>query len=91
MKSEKETVYDYAAELKLPVFKEELECTLSLVAEEKWNHLHFLTELLGKESARRRDCRRKSRIKSARFPQMKYQHELVIEEIPKEAQQILPE
>ena len=30
MKSEKETIYDYAAELKLLAFKEELECTLSL-------------------------------------------------------------
>ena len=27
MKSEKETIYDYAAELKLLAFKEELECT----------------------------------------------------------------
>ena len=52
MKSEKETIYDYAAELKLLSFKEELECTLSLAAEENWNHLQFLTELLGKESAR---------------------------------------
>lgn len=52
MKSEKETIYDYAAELKLLAFKEELECTLSLAAEENWNHLQFLTELLGKESAR---------------------------------------
>lgn len=34
MKSEKETIYDYAAELKLLAFKEELECTLSLAAEE---------------------------------------------------------
>ena len=57
MKSEKETIYDYAAELKLLAFKEELECTLSLAAEENWNHLQFLTELLGKESARRRECR----------------------------------
>lgn len=48
MKSEKETIYDYAAELKLLAFKEELECTLSLAAEENWNHLQFLTELLGK-------------------------------------------
>ena len=31
MKSEKETIYDYAAELKLLAFKEELECTLSFV------------------------------------------------------------
>ena len=38
MKSEKETIYDYAAELKLLAFKEELECTLSLAAEENWNH-----------------------------------------------------
>ena len=44
MKSEKETIYDYAAELKLLAFKEELECTLSLAAEENWNHLQFLTE-----------------------------------------------
>ena len=63
MKSEKETIYDYATELKLLAFKEELEYTLSLAAGENWSHLHFLTELLGKESVRRRECRRKSRIK----------------------------
>lgn len=91
MKSEKETIYDYAAELKLLAFKEELECTLSLAAEENWNHLQFLTELLGKESARRRECRRRSRIRSAGFPQMNYLHELVMEDMPKEAQVILPE
>lgn len=91
MKSEKETIYDYAAELKLLAFKEELECTLSLAAEENWNYLQFLTELLGKESARRRECRRRSRIRSAGFPQMKYLHELVMEDMPKEAQVILPE
>ena len=91
MKSEKETIYDYAAELKLLAFKEELECTLSLAAEENWNHLQFLTALLGKESARRRECRRRSRIRSAGFPQMKYLHELVMEDMPKEAQVILPE
>ena len=91
MKSEKETIYDYATELKLLAFKEELEYTLSLAAGENWSHLHFLTELLGKESVRRRECRRKSRIKSAGFPQMKYLHELVMEDMPKEAQIILPD
>lgn len=91
MKSEKETIYDYATELKLLAFKEELEYTLSLAAGENWSHLHFLTELLGKESVRRRECRRKSRIKSAGFPQMKYLYELVMEDMPKEAQVILPE
>jgi DNA replication protein DnaC len=53
--------------------------------------MQFLTELLGKESARRRECRRRSRIRSAGFPQMKYLHELVMEDMPKEAQVILPE
>ena len=33
MKSEKETIYDYAAELKLLSFKEELECTLMSFSE----------------------------------------------------------
>ena len=50
MKSEKETIYDYAAELKLLAFRRGTECTLSLAAEENWNHLQFLTELLGKEA-----------------------------------------
>lgn len=50
MKSEKETIYDYAAELKLLAFKEELECTLSLAAEENWNHLQFLTDCLERKA-----------------------------------------
>lgn len=37
MKSEKETIYDYATELKLLAFKEELEYTLSLAAGENWS------------------------------------------------------
>ena len=61
MKSEKETIYDYATELKLLAFKEELEYTLSLAAGENWSHLHFLTELLGKERSEERrvgkECR----------------------------------
>ncbi len=90
MKSEKELVYEYAAELKLLAFKEKLDDMLPLAAEESWNHLRFLTELLRKESERRTECRRKSRIKSANFPQMKYLHELVTEEMPEEAQVAFP-
>ncbi len=48
MKSEKKTIYDYAAELKLPGLPRELECTLSWQLRKNWNHLQFLTELLGK-------------------------------------------
>lgn len=91
MKSEKELVYDYAAELKLLSFKEELDELFLLAAEENWSQLRFLVELLRKESQRRVECRRKSRMKSANFPQMKYLHELVSEELPKDAQTALPE
>ena len=66
MKSEQETIYDYAAELKLLACKEELECTLSLAAEENWNHLQCLTELLGKESARRREMCIRDRFRVGR-------------------------
>lgn len=91
MKSEKELVYEYAAELKLLSFKEELDELFLLAAEENWSQLRFLVELLRKESQRRVECRRKSRMKSANFPQMKYLHELVSEELPKDAQAALPE
>ena len=40
MKSEKKP-FMTMPELKLLAFKEELECTLSLAAEENWNHLQF--------------------------------------------------
>ena len=91
MKSEKEIIHEYATELKMPVFKNELEYILSQAAAENWNHLRFLTELLEKECTRRREYRRKSRIKTAGFPQMKYLHELITEDLPKEAQLVLPE
>lgn len=91
MKSEKELVYEYAAELKLLAVKEELDETLSLAAEEQWSRLRFLTEMLQKENERRTESRRKARMKSANFPQMKYLHELVREELPKDAQVALPE
>ena len=72
MKSEKEIIHEYATELKMPVFKDELEYILSQAAAENWNHLRFLTELLEKECTRRRECgRRKSRIRVRIYLQMK--------------------
>jgi len=46
---------------------------------------------LQKESKRSHECRIRSRIKSASFSQLKYLHELVREELPKDAQTALPE
>lgn len=91
MESEKELVYQYATELKLFGFRDELNDLLSLGIEGKWSHLHFVTELLRKESQRRAENRRKARIKAANFPQMKYMNELITEELPGDASTVLPE
>lgn len=91
MVSEKELAYKYATELKLLSFRDELDSLLTRVAEENWTHLHLVTELLGKESERRAENRKRARIKGANFPQMKYMYELIKEELPQDAHTALPE
>lgn len=91
MVSEKELAYKYATELKLLTFRDELDSLLTRVAEENWTHLHLVTELLGKESERRAENRKRARTKAANFPQMKYMYELIKEELPQDARTALPE
>lgn len=91
MVSEKELAYKCATELKLLTFRDELDSLLTRVAEENWTHLHFVTELLRKESDRRAENRKRARIKTANFPQMKYMYELITEELPQDASIALPE
>jgi len=91
MVSEKELAYKYATELKLLTFRDELDSLLTRVAEENWTHLHLVAELLRKESDRRVENRKRARIKAANFPQMKYMHELITQELPQDARTALPE
>lgn len=91
MVSEKELAYKYATELKLLTFRDELDSLLTRVAEENWTHLHLVAELLRKESNRRAENRKRARIKAANFPQMKYMHELITQELPQDARTALPE
>lgn len=91
MVSEKELAYKYATELKLLTFRDELDNLLTRVAEENWTHLHLVAELLRKESNRRGENRKRARIKAANFPQMKYMHELITQELPQDARTALPE
>lgn len=91
MVSEKELAYKYATELKLLTFRDELDSLLTRVAEENWTHLHLVAELLRKESDRRAENRKRARIKVTNFPQMKYMHELITEELPQDASTALPE
>lgn len=91
MVSEKELAYKYTTELKLLTFRDELDSLLTRVAEENWTHLHLVAELLRKESNRRAENRKRARIKAANFPQMKYMHELITQELPQDARTALPE
>lgn len=91
MKSEKENVLDYAEELKLLAVKDELEDACALAVQEGWSHVRLVAELLRKETERRAELRVRTRVKAAKFPQMKYLHELDTQELPDDARKALPE
>lgn len=91
MKSEMEIVLGYVEELKLTGIKDELEDLCMLAVQEGWSHMRLVAELLRRETERRAELRVKTRIKAARFPQMKYLQELDTEELPDDARKALPE
>ena len=59
MKSEMETVREYAAELKLLSFRDELEDALAMAAENNFGNLSLVLELLKRESLRRQENRKR--------------------------------
>ena len=89
--NEKEKVFDYAKELKLNVFKDEIEDFFALSAAENWSQRTLICRLLAKEVELRIETRRKQRVRMAGFPELKYLQELQRGELPKDAQAALPE
>jgi DNA replication protein DnaC len=89
--NEKEKVFNYARELKLPVFKDEIEDFIALATDENWSFRTFICRILDKEMETRIENRRRQRVRNAGFPELKYIQELVREELPKDAQTALPE
>jgi DNA replication protein DnaC len=89
--NEKDKVFNYAKELKLPVFKDEIEDFISLATDENWTYRSLIGRLLEKEVDTRIDTRRKQRVRLAGFPEFKYLQELLRDELPKDAQTALPE
>ena len=53
--------------------------------------MHLIKELLEKEYNRKIENKKGTRIKAANFSQMKYLHEIAIEELPSDARTVLPE
>ena len=91
MKTEKEMIYAYVSELKLSAIKNELEDVLAMSEQEKWSNMRLIKELLEKEYNRKIENKKDARIKAANFSQLKYLHEITIEELPSDARTVLPE
>ena len=89
--NEKERIFDYAKELKLNVFKDEIEDFIALATAENWSQRTLICHLLAKEVEQRIEARRKQRVRVAGFPELKYLQELKRQELPKDAQTALPE
>jgi DNA replication protein DnaC len=89
--NEKEKVFNYAKELKLPVFKDEIEDFIALATDENWSYRTFICRILDREMETRIENRRRQRVRTAGFPELKYLQELVRDELPKDALTALPE
>ena len=86
-----ESIVNHAKELKLGVIKDILDDILAEASEHQWSYSMFLSELLHREVEHRAENRKYQRIRKAGFPQMKYLHELVREDLPDDARNLLPE
>lgn len=81
----------YTKELRLPTFRKNYETAATEAARENLSFEQYLHGLLLLEFESRAENRKKTMIRQARFPQMKYLQDLSREDLPKEAQERLPQ
>lgn len=86
-----ELIVKYIKELKLPTVKDSLDDIEADALAQKWDYRKFLRKLLQREVEQRFENRKHMRIKRAGFPQLKYLQELVMEDLPIEGRNLLPE
>lgn len=79
----------YSRQLRLPGFRKYYQSLQEEMPAEKMNYNDYLARLLELEYQDRKERRKKLQIKRAGFPQLKYLQELVLEDLPKEAQEKL--
>ncbi len=91
VQTEREKIVAYAKLLRMPVFQQELDAIIAQATENNWSYRELITEILEREISLRKENRKKQRIKQASFSQLMYLQELVRDELPKDAQTILPE
>lgn len=89
--SDVERIITASRQLSMHSITESITDTLQNAAEQNISHAAVVAELLEKELENRSLAAQRRRIKAAAFPQLKYLHELVREELPTEARGALPE
>ncbi|MFH0785913.1 MAG: IS21-like element helper ATPase IstB [Pseudomonadota bacterium] len=83
-------IISYSKELRLPTFRKNYESAALEAACENLSFEQYLHGLLQQEYEARAENRKKTRIRQAGFPQLKYLQDLSREELPSEAFERLP-
>lgn len=79
-----------ATELKLPLWRDNLDDYINRFASEAWSVQHLLAVMMQDQLDMRADNRRRTLIKRADFPQLKYMGDLLVDELPEDARTALP-
>ena len=79
-----------ATELKLPLWRDALDEYIGRFATEAWTIQHLMAVMMQDQLKMRADNRRRTLIKRADFPQLKYMADLLVEELPEDARAALP-
>lgn len=88
---EQDYIIQIARELRLYSFGYEFEDFLQQALEENWSHTQLIYRLLEREKEIKTENRRKQKIRTAAFSELKYLKDIIREELPKEGQMALPE
>lgn len=84
------TIRKAATELKLPLFRDNLDSYIERFATESWSVQHLLAVMMQDQVDLRADNRRKTLIRRADFPQLMYLAEIETEELPEDGRMALP-
>ena len=79
-----------ATELKLPLWRDNLDDYINRFASEAWSVQHLIAVMMQDQLDMRADNRRRTLIKRADFPQLKYLGDLLVDELPEDARTALP-
>ncbi len=82
----REQVIDFSKELKLPSIRKHLDEGVKEAVQKDASYEEFLALLLQKESDARHETAKSNRIRRAEFPYKRHLEDLVIEELPPDAQ-----